>query len=81
MKHVESRIADGQIAYGATVPVWLTNDGIKSVDSLLTYGETGDILRDIARWANILVDLPTTMEELRPAGATTVQETAADERG
>lgn len=56
MKHVESRIEASQILEGATVPVWLTNAGIQSTDTLLTYEETADILRDLARWANVVVD-------------------------
>ena len=56
MKHVESRIATGQILPDATIPVWLTNEGIRSTDALLTYGETGEILRDIARWADVMED-------------------------
>lgn len=81
MKHVEKRIAAGQIDDGATVPVWLTNGGIKSTDALLTYAETGDILRDIARWANIVVDPRTMAEKLQADGATSVQETGSNADG
>lgn len=63
MKHVENRITTpGQILEEATVPVWLTNAGLKSTDATLSYEETGEILRDLAKWANLLVD-PTTMGE------------------
>lgn len=65
MKHVEKRIAAGQILDGATVPVWLTNDGIQSTDALLTYAETAEILKDIAKWANILVDPREMTSKLR----------------
>jgi hypothetical protein len=68
MKHAESRIAAGQILEGAPVPVWLTNEGIQSTDTLLKYPETGDILRDIARWANILVDPIEMANRLRGSG-------------
>lgn len=67
MKHVESRIEAGQILEGATIPVWLTNEGIRSTDALLTYGETGGILRDIAKWANIVVDPIDMPNRLRAA--------------
>jgi hypothetical protein len=60
MKHVEGRIESGQMVEGATVPVWLTNDGLRSTDALLRYSETGDILRDLAKWAGIVVN-PTEM--------------------
>ena len=56
MKHAESRIENGQIIEGATIPVWLTNEGLRSTEALLTYAATGDILRDLAKWANVIVD-------------------------
>jgi hypothetical protein len=68
MKHVESRIESGQILEGATVPVWLTNEGIQSTDVLLKYAETGAILRDIAKWANIVEDPIQMSDKLRAGG-------------
>jgi len=68
MKHVEKRIVNGQILEGATVPVWLTNEGIQSTDTLLTYSETGEVLRDIAKWATIVVDPIEMAERLRSDG-------------
>lgn len=56
MKHVDSRIENGQMIEGATIPVWVTNEGLRSIDALLTYAETGDVLRDLAKWANVIVD-------------------------
>jgi hypothetical protein len=56
MKHVESRIDSGQILAGATVPVWLENEGLRSVDTRLTYGETADVLKELATYADILGD-------------------------
>jgi hypothetical protein len=38
MKHVESRIDNNQMIPGATVPVWLTNMGLQSVDAALREG-------------------------------------------
>lgn len=65
MKHVESRIESKQILEGATVPVWLTNDGLVSVDSALTFSETGEVLKDLAKWANILQDPLSAPEKLK----------------
>lgn len=65
MKHVESRIENKQILEGATVPVWLTNQGLVSVDSVLMFGETGEVLKDIAKWANILQAPLSTPEKLK----------------
>jgi len=56
MKHVEKRIDAGQIPENATSPVWLSNRGLESTDGHLTFHETGTILRDLAKWANVLVD-------------------------
>jgi hypothetical protein len=65
MKHEEKRIAAGQILEGATVPVWLTNEGIQSTDAFLMFGETAEILRDVAKWANIVVDPREMAEKLQ----------------
>jgi len=65
MKHVESRIENGQMIEGATLPVWLRNEGLRSTDALLTYAETGDILCDLAKWANIIVDPGEMANKLR----------------
>jgi hypothetical protein len=65
MKHVESRIENKQILEGATVPVWLTNHGLVSIDSALTFSETGEALKDLAKWANILQDPLSAAENLK----------------
>lgn len=62
MKHVESRIENGQMLTGATVPVWLTNDGIRSVDASMTYFETGELLKQLALWADALMNPKTAKE-------------------
>jgi hypothetical protein len=56
MKHVESRIEKGQMPAGATVPVWLTNEGLKSIDAHLSYRESAEVLKDLAKWADALDD-------------------------
>lgn len=68
MKHVESRIECGQIPAGATVPVWLTNAGLKSNDAALSFPETGSILKSLAAWADTLVDPKTAPSKIRQAG-------------
>lgn len=68
MKHVESRIAAGQMLPEATVPVWLTTCGLQSVDAFLSYEETGEVLKDVAKWATILsdpIDARKRLDELR----------------
>jgi hypothetical protein len=56
MKHVESRIACGQMLNNATVPVWLRCEGLESTDAKLSWDETAEVLRDVAKWAGILND-------------------------
>ena len=65
MKHVESRIMNGQMPNGATVPVWLTNEGIRSVDAHLTYIETAEALKDLAKWADALDDPKSASDRIR----------------
>jgi hypothetical protein len=59
MKHVESRIDNNQMIPGATVPVWLTNTGLQSVDAALTYSETGEVLKELGKYANALMNPKT----------------------
>ena len=65
MKHVESRIENGQMLDGATVPVWLDNNGLRSVDASLTFAETADVLKDLAKYADALMDPKTAKAALQ----------------
>lgn len=65
MKHVESRIAAGQMPPGATVPVWLTNEGLVSIDAQLNWEETAEVLREVAKWADVFVDPMTAPDKFR----------------
>lgn len=66
MKHVESRILTaGQMLPGATVPVWLENAGLCSVDTHLSFAETAEVLKDLAKYADALMDPKTAAEKLR----------------
>lgn len=64
MKHIESRIENGKLLPEATVPVWLTNSGLRSIDAELTYAETAEILKDVAKWADILQDPKSAPDNL-----------------
>jgi hypothetical protein len=66
-KHIESAIkgpvADGpQFPDEGTLPVWLANDGLHSVEGVLTFAEIADILEDLARWCDAAQN-PLTMRE------------------
>lgn len=69
MKHVESRIENGQMIADATVPVWLENEGLRSVDEHLTFAETADILRELAKYADALMDPLTAKQKLNDGDA------------
>ena len=66
MKHVESRIenSDTQMLPGATVPVWMENEGLRSIDTKLAYSETAEVLKDLAKYANALMDPKTAKKSL-----------------
>lgn len=64
MKHVESRIENGQMLPEATVPVWLSDDGLVSTDAKFSYSETAEVLREVAKWAEIFGDPATAKEKL-----------------
>jgi hypothetical protein len=64
MKHVESRIENGQMIADAIVPVWLENDGLRSIDTHLTFQETAEVLRELAKYADALMDPRTAKEKL-----------------
>lgn len=65
MKHVESRIENGQMLTDATVPVWLENEGLKSIDVAMTFAETAAILKELAKYANILMNPATAKAALQ----------------
>lgn len=70
MKHVESRIENAdkqQMLPGATVPVWLENNGLRSVDTVLSYAETGAVLKDLGKYANALMNPKTAKATLLQA--------------
>jgi hypothetical protein len=61
-KHIESAIKSGQLPPDGTLPVWLTNDGLRSVDAQLASTELAETLTDLAKWADAAQD-PLTMPE------------------
>lgn len=69
MKHVESRIENEQMIPGATVPVWLENEGLRSVDANLTYAESGEVLKELAKYADALSNPKTAKATLSQSDA------------
>lgn len=63
MKHAESKIREGEIGQ-QTVAVWMTNEGLTNGQSCLTYSETGEVLKEIAKWADVYSDPLTAVQKL-----------------
>ena len=56
MKHVDKAITAGQVLPDSMTPVWLANDGLKSVDHVLTYEEIAELLTDMEEVATLIQD-------------------------
>jgi hypothetical protein len=61
-KHAEKAITAEQLPPDGTLPVWLKNDGLHSVQSSLTFEEIAEIVKDLATWADAAQN-PATMRE------------------
>lgn len=61
-KHAAAAILRGELVGESPLCVWLTNDGLKSTDSWLTYEEAAEELRSLAKWARV-VEHPTTARD------------------
>ena len=66
-KHAESQIENGHIPDTHTIPIWLENDGLRSVRYNLSFGEARDIVMLMAQWANRIVD-PLKLQEMLKNG-------------
>jgi hypothetical protein len=67
-KHAAEAIMRGEFLGETPLCVWLTNDGLKSTDSWLTYREAAEELQSLAAWAKVVED-PLTMKEKSSAMA------------
>lgn len=61
-KHVDERIINGTLHEESPIGVWLTNDGLKSMASQLTYVELSELLDLLGQYSSIVRD-PSTMLE------------------
>jgi hypothetical protein len=55
-KHTDKAITAWQLPPNGTISIWLTNDGLQSMDSSLSFEEAADILADLAWWADAVQD-------------------------
>jgi len=56
IKHVGSCVDSGQCTEEDTLPLWLSNDGLQSYSTAVSFGEPAEILQDIASLADLLQD-------------------------
>jgi hypothetical protein len=45
-KHIDELIEEGKLLDDATLPIWLTNEGIESTDHLLSFAELASFMQD-----------------------------------
>lgn len=62
LKHTESAIERDQIPKDSTLPVWMTNAGLQSADSNLSWQELANLLAELSSLASVLED-PLTARE------------------
>jgi hypothetical protein len=74
IKHAEKRINSDQIIPESVSHVWMTNEGIRSTDAQLVWSETGNVLDELAHWADGFQDPSRVREWL----ANRVSETGSD---
>jgi hypothetical protein len=65
-KHAAAAIERGDVVDDGPLCVWLTNEGLRSTDSFVTFQELADVLRHLAGIAGAVQD-PLTMSEKLPA--------------
>jgi hypothetical protein len=64
VKHVGGCVSSGQCTEEDTLPLWLTNDGLSSFGVSASYDEASEVLRDIAKLADLLQDPRGVAEKL-----------------
>jgi hypothetical protein len=64
-KHADEDIAKGKFFEDSPLCVWLTNDGLRSIETSLSFDEIAGILDDLAEWAGLVQDPATIHEKLR----------------
>jgi hypothetical protein len=54
-KHVDERIEKGELLDDATLPIWLTNEGMESKDHSLSFAELSAFMQDYVDLTNSLL--------------------------
>lgn len=66
-KHSDNAIEAGQLPSHGTIPVWMEDDGLHGVDAILAWEETGEVLQDLSKFANLLEDPLTLADKVKTA--------------
>jgi hypothetical protein len=64
-KHADEAIERGDFVEDSPLCVWLTNSGLSSTETQLTFDEIAEILTDIARWASAIQDPGTAVSKIK----------------
>lgn len=68
-KHAEAAIERGDFKEDAPLCVWLSNEGLRSTDTELSFVEAAEVLDDLARWASAVQDPLTMRDKIQQAEA------------
>ncbi|MHB1209884.1 MAG: hypothetical protein ACYC1I_09295 [Acidimicrobiales bacterium] len=64
-KHADEHLFSGDLLEDSPLCVWLTNEGLRSTETSLSFGEMSSILEDLAQWASAVQDPKTMNEKVR----------------
>jgi hypothetical protein len=70
-KHADDAIERGDFIEDSPLCVWLTNDGLRSTETSLSFEEIAEILEDLAQLASAVQDPATMHEKLGSSSAGT----------
>jgi hypothetical protein len=63
-KHADEAIERGHFIGDSPLCVWLTNEGLRSTETSLTFDEIAEIVEELARWASAVKHPATAREQL-----------------
>lgn len=61
-KHANKELWRGNIPENLSVPIWLTNTGIESHDTVLSFTEFAELMKELARIAEVLSNPPINID-------------------
>ena len=64
VKHSDEAVARGDIVGEGPLSLWMTNEGLRSTDMVISFSELAEVLEDLAKWASALQNPQTLHEKL-----------------